>query len=101
MGREAQGVSTWGGDTVLTSANGQYGQPTSSHPGTGWYWVAQGGWCLERLAVLCLCSHQEHGWVLPLVSPLSLFFALFQDASGWRHLSRHVAPSSLAGKKCK
>lgn len=36
--------------------------------------------------------------MLPLVSPP---FALFQDASGWRHHRNHTVPSSLIGRKCE
>ncbi|XP_063275193.1 uncharacterized protein LOC134561815 isoform X4 [Prinia subflava] len=76
---------------VLTSAHGHCGQSTSCHLGTGWHWAAQGGRCWERLPVLCICAHQEHGWVLPLVSPLSplLFSSTPVDgvisATTWLH----------------
>lgn len=100
----AHGLSNWGGgDDVLDLppelGMGQCADLCSSamHHLPPGHW---GGRCWERLPVLCICSHQACGWVLPLVSP-SLSFALFQDVSGWRHLGNHVPPPSLTGSKCK
>lgn len=67
------------------------------------HWVVMGSLEKEVLGKAPSSLHlfPSGAWLGAPSGVPSLSFALFQDASGWRHLGNHVAPSSLTGRKCK